>query len=1785
MELGPRIRVLAGALIVASCGGRPRAPQPAQSPSATLLPSAGAKGIVAGLRTPALALPPGPAEAFHAVPGGGFEPRFAASSHERVTARVLLPERSTAPLRIEDPRTGMRVGVTLEGAREAVPQAADGYLVYVRGHISGATVLHRALPSGSEDLLAFPERPKTPAVVYRVAVGQGVGGLRLIENTLEMLDAGGAPRLRVSSPYVVGADGVRTDATLAVEGCAFDTSPAPPWGRPVTAPGSDACTLRVSWPDRAVAYPAVLDPRWSSTSTMSTPRQGHTATLMSNNKVLVAGGANGSTPTATAEVFDPATGTFGGTQSMSSPRQLHTAIQLPTSSNTTSSGRVLVAGGLNGNVSQTVAQLYSPTAGTWGPATALNTARHQHTATVMSNGQVLVAGGVFVNNNTPTVLQTAAVWNPGTSGGGTWTATGNMAVARRSHTATLLSTSNSMLNNKVMVVGGNTGGTTSTLSVQLFDGTTWSPGAALGTPREGHTATLLANGKVLLAGGVNGTGAPIAAALLFDPTSGLGSWGMAGNMSVGRRNHTATLLASGILANGQVLVAAGSDGTNTLATAELFNGTSSWTTAATGTSLTAVQSHTATLLPNGTVLVAGGANGSTVANWQIYDPSSGLTCTTGSQCATGFCASGVCCDKACGDTQCSSCNQAGNVGICLPKNTGLSCSDGNACTLTDTCQNGACTGTSKVCTASDQCHLAGTCNPANGTCSNPTASNGTTCSDGDGCTLTDTCQNGTCTSGSPKTCTASDQCHVAGTCNPADGTCSNPVVSNGTTCNDGNACTQTDTCQNGACTGGNPKTCTASDQCHFAGTCSPADGTCSNPSAANGTACSDGNLCTQTDTCQAGVCAGANPIVCGTDRCHPVGTCQPATGVCYTPYVNQASCPFLAVSLYQPVENQANSVATGIDDLGEVVGWSFGFGAPSGIGYPAVPFYVTTATPTALAFPGTSDRVFPSHVNASGFVVATGGTLPGEDDWNYTVLYRPDHSFTMPLRARSQPSAIGNALGSNGEPAIVGSLAIVGGAVGIWSFDGDTNDRSIPGGRNFPPPSPATYVAGRVGQALQLAPSTVLSQPLGGAGVNAGLGLSASAWVKPTGACPSSPAPLLQRGSFFSLGLMCGPGGAIAATGTINLDGSASSPQLGPLGSLVPGQWNHVVMSWNEHFARFYVNGALVGTVPREGPLTGDTETMTIGPGLTGAIDEVLLYATPLSAADVARLYAGDTLALYQSYGSAIFRHRNGETQVIAPLYGTPFGSITTAYAVDEAGEMVGTATLGDGQQHALYFTDADGLRDLNTLLPPGSGWFLTYALGINNQHQIVGRGEHGGQHRMFRFDVAAGQIRDLGLLPSPNDNPQFYRIANAINDAGHVVGTSSDQGPLWSQRAIVYTDTLGLTDLNSLVDPQSQWTLREAFAINNSDDIVGWASNDSFTSFRAFKLSLNGEAVGVCLGKPDGTECDDENRCTQGDACQAGACVSGSETICLAQDQCHLPGTCSPITGACSNPRRPDGPTCHDRQGRIEAESFDAAAGFVPDAGGMGPVTSGAWLAFDGVDFGASGNFNRVSVSILASPGDRHVEVRLDSASGPLIADLLTLPSTLDRDGIGPQSTVLLAPVSGLHRVVLVATAADEGIIDWFSFDGDGHQTIVSSFPFTYHYRSPVPPVDLDNLPPVTDGVEDDTDGQAWLSATTPVDIPPGDFRLVGLTLQEAVVVFGKATWTPASTTGVVLSVVDNSGAVIATGQPCGTQLNCAQVNTAGALSPQNVAIKVSNTSGVTVTMQQMSALAMRMP
>ena len=142
---------------------------------------------------------------------------------------------------------------------------------------------------------------------------------------------------------------------------------------------------------------------WSTAASMPTGRYNHTATLLNNGKVLFAGGyinGNGSTSTAVAEVYDPASNTWSATAPMASARGAHTATLLP-------SGKVLVTGGYQSGNLLASAEVYDPASGTWSAAAPMAAVRSEHTATLLNNGQVLVLGG---NNGTP--LSSAALYTP-----------------------------------------------------------------------------------------------------------------------------------------------------------------------------------------------------------------------------------------------------------------------------------------------------------------------------------------------------------------------------------------------------------------------------------------------------------------------------------------------------------------------------------------------------------------------------------------------------------------------------------------------------------------------------------------------------------------------------------------------------------------------------------------------------------------------------------------------------------------------------------------------------------------------------------------------------------------------------------------------------------------------------------------------------------------------------------------------------------------------------------------------------------------------------------------------------------------------------------------------------------------------------------------------------------------------------------------------------------------------------------------------------------------------------
>ncbi len=311
-------------------------------------------------------------------------------------------------------------------------------------------------------------------------------------------------------------------------------------------------------------------------------RQNHTAILLPNGKVLIAGGFEYPSGTKeSAELYDPTTGTWSATGSMAVARQAHTATLLP-------NGKVLVAGGWNSSLDTILssAEIYDPVDGTWTAAGSMTDARDNHTAILLSNGKVLVAGGA----GSSAYLSSSEIYDPIA---GSWTTTGSMPAARVSHAATLLP------NGKVLVAGG-WNGSSMTLTAEIYDQAlgTWSNTDDMDNARQYPSATLLPNGKALVAGGQGADNWAMSSVELYDPTTG--TWSASGSMANRRYNHTLT-----VLPNGQTLVAGGTGLSGYVSVAELYNPTTgAWSTASSTASARVY--HTATLLPNGEILVAGG---------------------------------------------------------------------------------------------------------------------------------------------------------------------------------------------------------------------------------------------------------------------------------------------------------------------------------------------------------------------------------------------------------------------------------------------------------------------------------------------------------------------------------------------------------------------------------------------------------------------------------------------------------------------------------------------------------------------------------------------------------------------------------------------------------------------------------------------------------------------------------------------------------------------------------------------------------------------------------------------------------------------------------------------------------------------------------------------------------------------------------------------------------------------------------------------------------------------------
>ena len=337
---------------------------------------------------------------------------------------------------------------------------------------------------------------------------------------------------------------------------------------------------------------------WAATGSLNVARSGHTATLLSDGKVLVVGGTRSAFET---ELYDPTAGTWirTGDDVCAEDRKyidsnFFAHVQVRTATLLTN-GKVLVAG-------PRCAELYDPVTGTWMQTGSMNVARTRHTASRLADGTVLVAGGATSSWYADTA--SAEIYDPIT---GVWTLTGALAGGRYGHTSTVLR------DGRVLVAGGHTIAeyawmTWAYYGMEIFDPLkgTWTNVGSPILPRDSHTATLLPSGKVLVAGGQD-DGGLVKAFEVFDPATGTSS--IPGYLNFPRELAVATALP-----NGDVFLTGGGSIWGTPANVLHFENTSDAETYDTtsgkwllaGQQITPRMGHTATLLRDGRVLVAGG---------------------------------------------------------------------------------------------------------------------------------------------------------------------------------------------------------------------------------------------------------------------------------------------------------------------------------------------------------------------------------------------------------------------------------------------------------------------------------------------------------------------------------------------------------------------------------------------------------------------------------------------------------------------------------------------------------------------------------------------------------------------------------------------------------------------------------------------------------------------------------------------------------------------------------------------------------------------------------------------------------------------------------------------------------------------------------------------------------------------------------------------------------------------------------------------------------------------------
>ncbi|APR80345.1 Hypothetical protein A7982_05692 [Minicystis rosea] len=468
------------------------------------------------------------------------------------------------------------------------------------------------------------------------------------------------------------------------------------------------------------AETVLVDPLWTPTTSMVDGRARHVAGLLSTGEVLVAGGIGNLNPIGSAELYDPGTGTWSPASPMSSARDVAAGTVL-------ADGRLMIAGGYDGTALLDTAEIYDPVTDTWTATTPMSVPIIAHQLVTLNDGRVLLVGGTTGLPNFDSRTETQ-IYDPIAD---TWTQVASMNVPRQAHTATLLA------DGRVLVAAGGPNGPEPTAEVYDPIADTWTLTASLPAPVWAARAALLPSGDVLLTGGDDYATSSMNAWRWLATT---GTWLAAPPMAVHRDRHTMTLLPSG-----RMLVAGAAGYIGADDNAEVYDESAdAWRCA--GTMTAARYEHSATRLLDDTVLIAGGfSNAGALEEAEIFSPGESTSCDPTNACAGGYLVDGVCCNSAC-NGGCLACSKAAGAiedGICTPLDDTPCEILGDKCSPGGVCSAGQCFGLPPIMVCDppeDECLAAGMCDPAMG-CMPFWQPDGTPCTGG-------TCFEGTCVPGS-----------------------------------------------------------------------------------------------------------------------------------------------------------------------------------------------------------------------------------------------------------------------------------------------------------------------------------------------------------------------------------------------------------------------------------------------------------------------------------------------------------------------------------------------------------------------------------------------------------------------------------------------------------------------------------------------------------------------------------------------------------------------------------------------------------------------------------------------------------------------------------------------------------------------------------------------------------------------------------------------------------------------------------------------------------------------------